>query len=136
MKEIIDMKKTENLEALSALSNLLSLSFDLEEKVLSWIVRVLHPGLQLEDEEQQKLAREVMWQIMRNLTMATGTKKMKKRISEVFNKALSKTITGEGLILLTPIKLLLFCQILSCYRVILCHFSSLSCTLCVKTELK
>ncbi len=117
MKEIIDMKKTENLEALSALSNLLSLSFDLEEKVLSWIVRVLHPGLQLEDEEQQKLAREVMWQIMRNLTMATGTKKIKKRISEVFNKALSKTITGEGLILLTPIKLLLFCQILSCYIV-------------------
>jgi hypothetical protein len=93
-----DILYDDNMAIARELSRLLGLPFDEDDKVIDYIVRVLHPGLSSMEQQTLKLAGKVMCQIMRSLAMVRVKALVRQKVMNAYKNSAVKTITGEEMI--------------------------------------
>ncbi len=93
-----DILYDDNMAIARELSRLLGLPFDEDDKVIDYIIRVLHPGLSSMEQQTLELAGKVMCQIMRSLTMVRVKAIVRKKVMKAYKNSQVKTITGEEMI--------------------------------------
>jgi len=93
-----DILYDDNMAIARELSRLLGLPFDEDDKVIDYIVRVLHPGLSSMEQQTLELAGKVMCQIMRSLAMVRVKAIVRQKVMNAYKNSAVKTITGEEMI--------------------------------------
>lgn len=100
MSEILSQEKMADVQILAILI-CPGDDFNATEKVFDYLFRVVHPGLRSEVLQQRQLANNIMKEIMNSLQLVRASRKMRKRILEVYGNAKTKSITGDPITVTT-----------------------------------